>query len=128
MDPGLKEASVGYREGAMRGQGRVPLGLLQRIGKSRRFREGAALGGSYTLRRRSTSLWNEQGSDSVSESVSCDRAGGVLTVVGGVGPSGRGLAGRAVLLDARVRGDKREDGDGRVVSVRVPGGVEKREG
>ena len=44
-----------------------------------------------------------------------------LTVVGGVGPSGRGLAGRASLLDARVRGDGREDGDGRVVPVRVPG-------
>lgn len=44
-----------------------------------------------------------------------------LTVVGGVGPAGRGLASRAVLLDARVDGDVREDGDGRVVSVRVPG-------
>lgn len=52
-----------------------------------------------------------------------DPAGRALTVVGGVGPSGRGLAGRAVLLDARVRGDGREDGDGRVVSVGVPGGA-----
>lgn len=49
-----------------------------------------------------------------------DRAGRGLTVVGGVSPSGRGLAGRAVLLNARVRGDGREDGDSRVVSVRVP--------